>query len=1177
MRVVPQPLRIGLCGGLVVELGRRRIEAELAGRQGREVFAYLALHRGRAVSRDELTAMLWPERPPRMPEASLNTILARLRRVVGPEILAPRSQLTLELPAGSSIDVEAAEELAARADALLADGSAGDAFELARSGTQLVAAPLLPELQHPWVEQRRSEVDDVCARLLVTTVRCGLALGGARLDDAERAALRLVEREPFRESGYGLLMDVHAARGDVAEALLVYERLRSLLQSELGIPPSPRIAAQHAGLLRQGMDRGLDPIPQPTGAELADARVPLAGPLARGSRSQLVGRDSELTVLRQRWSKLAADDRGLIALAGEPGIGKTTLAAEFAREAFDSGAMVLYGQAHEDAVIPYAPVVEALRQYVRHTPDVHRDEELQIHLGELSWLIPELARHRSEQRMATGDPRQDRVRLHQAVAVLVGRIASRRPALLVLEDMHWADADTVAMLRQLLRERTRQPILALVTYQDGEVTSDHPLARMLRDARRDLGVTRLTLQGLDEQAVARLIDSDDGAGAQFVRRLCEHTSGNPFFVEEIIRSLRSAKLEGSGGAFELGGAVALPDGIHDVVQDRLRRLESPTREALALASVLGQRINLEILEETAGDEGVGLQLDAAVQAGLILEDGERAGRYRFRHGLARAAIYRSIGHGRRANLHMRAARALERRRQTTNVEPAEIAHHYIASERTDAAEQAIGYSREAAERARASHAYEDAAEHLRRAIDVLERHRANDVAARCALLLALGGVGWQGSGPGARTIFEQALSVARRSPEESHFAEATLGLGGRFYAPTGADEPYIQLLQEALQSHAGDEGLRTRVLARLAEHLIFVDPGRAERLSGEALLAARRIGGDGLVASTLLGRHATLLHVRHGEERIRLVTEALELSRAGGDQELEALANHWLLYDLLESGDLAAAAGAVRRQHGLADAVGQPLYRHSALVWQRALEVLSGNFERAAQLSAEALNLAQGAQGEAAKTHFAAQQLALVPLRGGAERLLGPAMQRAASGDALWSAAACYLDVHCAERSAAHRRVEALTESRLAELPQDVFWLTTLALTAEACTRPDDHARARLVYELLEPYADRFIQLTFNAPFGSVHGPLGLLAATLGQPRLAAEHLEAAVDRHAATGATVMEARACCEYAEGLQAERVAGSQRDAAALAQRAATLAEAHGATRILERARRLTPVSL
>ncbi|HWC85220.1 MAG TPA: AAA family ATPase [Solirubrobacteraceae bacterium] len=1187
---MPEPLRIGLCGGLAVEFGGSRIEADLAGRQGREVFAYLALHRGRAVSRDELAALLWPERPPRAPEASLNTILARLRRVLGPAVLAPRAQLTLDLPPGSWVDVEAAQELAAGADALLADGSAGDALELAQAGFQLVAAPLLPELQHPWVEQRRGEVDDVCSRLLVSTVRAGLAVGGAGIDDAERAAMRLVEREPFRESGYGLLMDVHAARGDVAEALLVYERLRALLQSELGIPPSPRIAARHGELLQVGAEVGGGPGRAAIAAERAQAQVPLAEALVRGSRSRLVGRERELGVIRERWSALAPNARGVIALSGEPGIGKTTLASTFAREVFAAGATVLYGQAHEDAVIPYAPVVEVLRSYVGHTPELGAEPELQFHLRELAWLIPELASHRSDQRRAPGDARLDRVRLHQAVAVLVERIASRAPTLLVFEDMHWADADTVAMLRQLLREGTRHPILPLVTYQDGEVTSDHPLARMLHDARRDLGVTRLTLHGLDEHAVGQLLESEERAPAEFARRLCEHTSGNPFFVEEIIRSLRSARVgagapTGAGeearagaraGELDLGDAVTLPDGIDDVIQDRIRRLEAPTRDALAVAAVLGQRLDLEVLEETAGDGAVGVALDSAVQAGLMLADSEAGGRYRFRHGLARQAIYRAIGHGRRTNLHLRAARALERRRQTAKVEPAEIAHHFVASDRSEVAEEAIAYSREAAERAAAAHAYADAREHLCRALGILERHRANDVASRCALLLALGKVGWQSSGPRARATFEQALSVARRSPEASHFAEATLGLGGRFYAPTGPDGPYIELLEEAVQATADDERLRTRILARLGEHLIFVDPERAERLGQEALLAARRIAEAGLLASTLLGRHATLLHVGHADERLGLAREAVEIARAGGEQELEALANHWRLYDLFESGDVAAAAAAVHRQQELADAVAQPLYRHSALVWQRALDVLAGDFERAAQLAAAALNLAQGAQGEAAKTHFAAQELALVPFCGGAERLLDAARLRAAAGDPLWSAGVCYLHAYCDEDARARPPVQTLSLERLAELPGDVFWLSTIALTAEACTRPGDEDRAHLVYELLEPYAGRCAQLIFNASFGSVHGPLGRLAATLGRPRLAAEHLEAAVDRHAAMGAAVLEARACCEFAEALQSGAASGSGREAAALAERAAALAEAHGAPRILERARRLMPVA-
>jgi DNA-binding SARP family transcriptional activator/tetratricopeptide (TPR) repeat protein len=1166
-------LRIRLCGGLVAELGGRPIEPQLAGRQGREVFAYLVLHRDRPVSRDELTALLWPEQPPRAPEAALNTILARLRRILGHSVLPARAQLSLELPPQSWIDVEAAEEAALRAETILAEERATEALELAGPAIDMIAATLLPEVQHTWIEQRRSELDDVGSRLLTVIVRSGLAVGGARLVDADRAAHRLIEREPFRESGYAMLMEVRAASGDVAEALLVYERLRVLLRDELGIPPSARVAALHDRLLSEGSSRRSAAALPARGREQPEElpSVPLPGLLARSSERRLVGRDPELAVLRQRWSELAADTRCVIALEGEPGIGKTSLAASFAREAHRTGANILYGRAEEEAIVPYAPLVEALRHYVVHRSDLRLDHALDIHLGELGWLIPELAGHRAVPRVSTDDPRLQRMRLYQAVAALIAHAASQRPVLLVLEDLQWADADTLLILRQVLREATARPVLALVTYRAGEVAVDHPLWRLLSESHRELGVTRLVLRGLGDEAIADLLDNGDRPTAELVQRLREHTSGNPFFIEEIVHSLRES---GSGMSRDLSidDLLVLPAGVQDVIQDRLRRLEPPTRDALAAAAVLGQDFDIEMLESVLDDDRPADALDAAVRAGLILDQSQRGEGYRFRHALGREAIYRSVGRSRRAQLHVRAARALEQRRQLTDVDAAQLAHHFVESDRSEVADEAIAYSREAAEKKLETHAYEDAAHHYRRALDVLQRHRAHDLPMRCSLLRGLGTVRWQGSGPGARVIFEQAVAVARGLGEHSHFAEAALGLGGRFYAPTGPDEPYIELLEEALPWVRGDDALRTRLLGRLAEHLIFVDASRAARLSTEALEVASRLRDPSIQAAALLSRHATLLHVRHLDERRRLATDEVELARRHGLGELEALGHHWLLYDLLEAGDVVAATASQRRLQALADGLCQPLYRHSALVWARVLEQLNGRFEHAAQLAHEALNLAQGAQGEDAQIHFLAQQLGMVHDQGGEERLLRVLEQRTTRGDPLWSAAACLLEPDSADAPVGRRAFEALTTSPLSDLPRDVFWLTTLAWLAEASARVGDPERTAVLYELLAPFADCFVQLTFNGSFGCVHRHLGLLAGTLGRSRQAAEHFEEALRRHAAIAAPALQARTYCDYAESVQTNRAAGSTRDARLMIERAGRLAQACGATKISQRQRRL-----
>jgi DNA-binding SARP family transcriptional activator len=1164
--VVQLPLRIVLCGALAVERDGRRIEDDLSGRQGREVFAYLVLNRSRTVARDELAGLLWPERPPRAPDAAVNTILARLRKSLGGSTLPSRAQLTLQLHEDSWIDVQAAQDAAHRAEALLAEGNANDALECGERGFALICSPLLPEVQHGWIEQWRHELDGVAARLLSVIVRGGLAVGGPRLAEADRAARRLIEREPFRESAYAMLMEVHAARGDVAEALLVYERLRALLRDELGVAPSAAVASLHARLVNTRPHRG--PPVRSGSRDDEGAAVPLPQVLTKASERRLVGRTRELSVLLERWRAHTVDRRCVIALAGEPGIGKTMLTACVARTAHRDGAVVLQGRAEEEALVPYGALVEALRHFVIHTSAGELEDTIGIHLGELGWLIPELAHHRAERAAPAGDLRLERLRLYHAASALIAHAAERRPLLLVLEDMQFADADTLLMIRQLLRDVGRHRIVMVLAYRDGEVGGDHPLARLLSDLRREVGVTRLRLRGLDDDAIAELIDGDHQPSGELIERLQEHTDGNPYFVEEVLRSVRDRRPDTDSRAFSIEDLRFVPESVQDVIQARLRRLPSSAREILAGAAVVGQEFDPELLESLFDHEQTADALDLAVREGLLVTDGESRRRYRFRHALAREAIYRSIGHGRRAQLHVRIARALERQRRTTHVDSAQLAHHFLACGRSDVADEAIRYSSDAAERARGSYACDDAAQHYRRALDVLEACRPRDVRTRCSLLLRLGQVSWQRDGPRARVIFEQALTVARGIGEHAGFAEATLGLGGRFYAPVGHDRPYVKLLEEALQDAPKDGVARTRLLGRLAEHLVFVDPNRAVGLSSEALALARQLGVVPLVAATLLSRHATLLHTHHVADRTRLAAEAVELARRVGEHELEALGHHWLLYDLLEAGDVDLARPTLDRLEGLANELRQPLYRHSALTWRRVLAQLGGAFELAEQLAHEALNLAQAAQGEDATPHFIAGQLAVIQDCGQPQTLLPAVLEQAAGGGRMWYCAARLLAFDCAEAQVGVREPTELASDHLARLPRDVYWLTTLAWLAEISARTNDRQRAEVLHELLAPYADRCVQLTFTGSFGSVHRHLALLASQLDQPRVATEHFEEAVRRHAAIRAPALEARTLCDFADAIVARRAAGAKPYASEMRTRARALAASCGATNTLER---------
>lgn len=236
--------RIQLCGRLVVRVDGRRVEAELPGRQGRLAFAFLALHRHRPVTRDELAAALWAE-----PSGSdrLSPLLSKLRALVP---LDGRGEVRLALPAGAWVDVEAAAEGLHRAESAVAQGDFAGAWSPARVAQHVAARELLPGEDAEWIAEQRRRLEEILVRALELVGRSCVEIGGGELATAERSARSLIARAPYRESGHRLLMETLAARGNAAEALLVYEELRRKLRDDLGAAPSAPTQELHRRLLR---------------------------------------------------------------------------------------------------------------------------------------------------------------------------------------------------------------------------------------------------------------------------------------------------------------------------------------------------------------------------------------------------------------------------------------------------------------------------------------------------------------------------------------------------------------------------------------------------------------------------------------------------------------------------------------------------------------------------------------------------------------------------------------------------------------------------------------------------------------------------------------------------------------------------------------------------------------
>jgi DNA-binding SARP family transcriptional activator len=241
---------VQLCGRFVVELRGCRVEQRLPSRQGRVLFAYLVLQRPRAVGRHELIEAIWPGAPPADHASALTVLLSKLRAAVGSEVIVGRGSVRVALPAGARVDVEQALAGLHRAESAVVQGEWARAWSAALCAWYVAARPLLPNQDDlPWLDAWRQRLDDALDSALEAYAAACLGLGGTEIAGAERAARRLLERNPLRETGYGLLMQALAARGNVAEALHVYERARTVLRDELGVPPGPAIHEVHATLL----------------------------------------------------------------------------------------------------------------------------------------------------------------------------------------------------------------------------------------------------------------------------------------------------------------------------------------------------------------------------------------------------------------------------------------------------------------------------------------------------------------------------------------------------------------------------------------------------------------------------------------------------------------------------------------------------------------------------------------------------------------------------------------------------------------------------------------------------------------------------------------------------------------------------------------------------------------
>jgi len=1184
-----------------VEIEGVQLSERLRGKQVPLLLAYLVLNRARHVGRDELIDALWPDQPPVSQDAALRTLLSRLRSSLGASTLAGRDELILTLPEPVWIDVEAAAAEVGRAVDALERGDARRAWALAQVPLNIASRGLLPGSQATWLEPPRRELEGVRQQALEVIGRAGLVMGGTQLQSAERAARTLIETGPYRESGYVLLMEALAARGDVAEALRVFDGLRTLLRDELGTAPSPEAILAHERLLRPEARTGEPGAPPDQGA----SAIPLPAELRHRAQVQLIGREQEMEDLAERWD-LACDGVGaagrgrevgreggrgrdggregsrgrdgdrdaadlearngrIVLLAGDAGIGKTTLAAELAQRVHAAGAIVLAGRSPRETVVPYQPFLEALRHWAMNAQLTDLRASTREYGSELARLIPELRRRAPDLPPPPQDePETERYRLFEAVVGLLTELSRSAPVLLVLDDLQWADRPTLLLLRHLARATNPARLLILGAYRAADRRGD-TFTNALAELRRDRLASQLDVKGLSESETAELVRlrARESPARAFARALYEETEGNPFFVEEIIRHLIEAGVQvGSASASELQ-RFGLPEGVKQVIAFRLGRLEAPAAELLRVAAVIGRDVDAALLERVVllSEEEFLAALDEALAAALLVESDEKQGSYLFSHALIRETLYESMSGPRRARIHKRVGEAIEamqgRRRERYLPE---LAYHFTRGADPEDAQKAITYAFRAGEQATTMLAHEEAAEHYARAIDVQGRFQPEASERRCELLLRLGEArvraGERGFGSSA---FREAAALAERLGDGAALARAAIGASRRYVQPPGVvDTELIEMIERALEFEPDRSLVRVRLLACLCGAIYYSpERDRMRALSDEAMEIATELGDPEARAYACSARRRVLWDAPHLSERVEVSTEMLTLARQIGNLELQLQAHAWLVVDLLERGDRDAVNAQIEAFDAGANRLRQPLFEWNSIVWRAMLALLSGQLERADVLASEALAAGAPAEAVTASQYYSIQVLGIRREQGRMGELEHAARQLVDDnpGRPAWRAALATLLCEEGRLDEAREEFEKLAAGDFDDVPRDLDWMIAMTLLSDVAADLGDGERAALLYAKLEPYAAVNVVIGLAAVcLGSAESFLGKLAASMGDSGRAERHFERALTANAKLGAPACLARTQVDYARALgggprAAELIAAATQTAAEL----------------------------
>ncbi len=923
-------------------------------------------------------------------------------------------------------------------------------------------------------------------------IRIGVSSGECDVDDGDYHGLAVVEAARLCDRAEG---------GEI----LVSDLTRALVGGRGGRTFVPVGPVELKGMPQATVVHRLDWAP----IEADPGSVPFPARLRAEDVVGFVGRRHARGITDGAWDAVVAGSRRVVLVAGEPGIGKTRLAAEVARATHEKGAIVLYGRCDEDLGTAYQPFVDALSALdAVVAPDDSSSDDPRL-------VGPGLGG------AGSADP-ADQYRLFGAVSRQVRSATEIAPVVLVIDDLHWATRPTLQLLRHLVIDLVGERVLVVGTYRDTEVAGDHPLAGVLAALRREPGIDRVALAGLSVDEMVEVVErasghDADGPMADLAQRLLSETRGNPFFATEILRHLAEVGdiAAGGDGRWRITGAVAdigVPESVREVVGERVARLGRDATGVLGAAAVLGRDFDADTVAAVADahEDEVAAAVDAAVGAALVTAAPGDLTRFTFAHALVEHTLYQGLAPLQRQGLHRRAAAALE----AADAPAAEVAAHLLKAARPSDLQRTLAAVRRAGDEALAALAPDEAVRWYRRGVELGQERSATDPRARTELAVLLGVAQRAAGDPDFRATLLAAGRAARDLGATDLLVQAALANTRGFVSEAGVvDHERVGLIEAALAALGdADSPERARLLALLVSERTY-DGEADERvaLAEEAVALARRLDDP----RTLLG---VLRPIGLGAEtpdtldrRLRWAAEARDLADRHGDDAERFWT--WTGYATVAThvGDVATVAATNRLQADVAHRLGEPTMRWVATWGQANAAVERGELAAAEELIEQALVLGEATGQPDAFVFYSVQLLALRAQQGRLAELREVVAEAARANPTLpgyraWWAAA---EVMAGDPA----RARSLLEAELAEgfpIAWDNLWLLGHHAWSTVAAALGSPAACEALVQRLAPYADQVVSIG-SITLGSVAGCLGPMLLAGGRPSDARHHLGRAV------------------------------------------------------------------